>query len=421
MPDILTRFREIVNAATGPLVVIELGAHNGHHTRLMSEAVAATGKPFQFFAFEPDQRQHPALLQEAAAYGVQVIPAAVGAVDNASAEFNLSDGIQEREGEGRGQRFDGSSSLRQATAQNGVAFPEMTFLPTRVPCMRLDTFCEQVGISKIDFIWADIQGAEVDLIEGGREALARTRYLYTEYCNGEMYAGEIGLDEIRRRLPDFDLIEDYGGDVLLENREFARARPLLSILICSLDDRDLLLKRLLGRLQPQLDAAQPGTVELLIDTDAGELSIGAKRQRLLDLAAGEYICFIDDDDLVVPDYVARILAALATRPDCVGFKVECFVDQLMRSMAIHSIRYTRWAEIRDGDKRTLERCCNHLNPVRTDLARATGFPDVSWAEDRDYSERLRPLLNTEVFIDDVLYTYLYRKPQNRKGEPVHAR
>ncbi|MEN9248224.1 MAG: hypothetical protein Q6L50_08560 [Gloeomargarita sp. GMQP_bins_120] len=37
-----------------------------------------------------------------------------------------------------------------------------------------------------DFIWADVQGAEVDLIQGGLQALANTRYFYTEYANTEL-------------------------------------------------------------------------------------------------------------------------------------------------------------------------------------------------------------------------------------------
>ena len=41
----------------------------------------------------------------------------------------------------------------------------------------------------IDLIWADVQGAEADLIEGGTEALRRTRYFYTEYNNQELIRG----------------------------------------------------------------------------------------------------------------------------------------------------------------------------------------------------------------------------------------
>ena len=81
-------------------------------------------------------------------------------------------------------------------------------------------------VKTVDLLWADVQGAEVDLIEGGRETLARTSYLYTEYSNAELYAGQINLEEILARLPgwrvvqNFPTTEDYA-DVLLENTRLA--------------------------------------------------------------------------------------------------------------------------------------------------------------------------------------------------------
>jgi hypothetical protein len=93
----------------------------------------------------------------------------------------------------------------------------MTFEESKVKCYKFDTYYKEVNPGIIDFIWADIQGAEIDMIEGGREALSKTRYLYTEYSNSELYEGEIGLEEIMKKLPGWSLVEDYGGDVLLKN------------------------------------------------------------------------------------------------------------------------------------------------------------------------------------------------------------
>jgi hypothetical protein len=70
----------------------------------------------------------------------------------------------------------------------------------------------------IDFIWADIQGAEIDLILGGKEAFKNVRYFYTEYCDSELYEGEIPLEKILELMPDFEVVEDYQGDVLLKNK-----------------------------------------------------------------------------------------------------------------------------------------------------------------------------------------------------------
>ncbi len=84
--------------------------------------------------------------------------------------------------------------------------------------MALDTFFRQESLTGIDLIWADTQGAEEDLIMGGRLALSKTRYLYTEYGAQEYFEGQIGLARLLELLPDFKLLQQFSIDVLLENR-----------------------------------------------------------------------------------------------------------------------------------------------------------------------------------------------------------
>jgi hypothetical protein len=70
----------------------------------------------------------------------------------------------------------------------------------------------------VDFIWADVQGAESDLIEGAPRILAATRYFYTEYSNNEWYEGQITLPGLVQKLPDFELVRRYPMDVLFRSR-----------------------------------------------------------------------------------------------------------------------------------------------------------------------------------------------------------
>jgi len=177
----------------------------------------------------------------------------------------------------------------------------------------------------------------------------------------------------------------------------------LSILICTLESRREWYNRLLDNLCPQVSAAQPW-VEVLVDTDRGERSIGAKRQSLLDRARGVYIAYIDDDDLVADDYIKRVLSALSTGPDCVGLRGIITTDGACPATFEHSLRHAEWYTA-DG---VHYRCPNHLNPVRRDLALRAGFPDLSHGEDSAYSHRLRPHLSTEVFVEAPLYLYEYR-------------
>jgi FkbM family methyltransferase len=89
-----------------------------------------------------------------------------------------------------------------------------------VKSITLDKFCEDKNIELIDFIWADVQGAEENLILGGLNTLnKKVRYFYTEYSNKEYYEGQLKLDSLLNLLGDnWELIRDFGSDVLLKNK-----------------------------------------------------------------------------------------------------------------------------------------------------------------------------------------------------------
>ena len=89
-----------------------------------------------------------------------------------------------------------------------------------VGSITLDSFCEKENIDVIDFIWADVQGAEGDLIIGGKNTLdTKVKYFYTEYSNKEYYDGQLNLVRIKELLGDnWEIIVDYGSDVLFKNK-----------------------------------------------------------------------------------------------------------------------------------------------------------------------------------------------------------
>lgn len=223
--DILERLDGII-ADTKDFTMLELGACDGYHTKQFLDKLVASNRPFVFHAFEPEEANHRTVVSVVWSVfqggfqasgrpreAIQVHKKAIGA-DCGVKDFYVSGGYRRDASGNVLDHYYGSSSIREP--KNALtAWPDMTFTKSTVEVVSLDSIFAN---TPIDFIWADIQGAEVDMIRGGIDTLKNTRYLYTEYCDGELYEGEIGLKEICTRLHYFDVVEDFGGDVLLKNR-----------------------------------------------------------------------------------------------------------------------------------------------------------------------------------------------------------
>lgn len=184
----------------------------------------------------------------------------------------------------------------------------------------------------------------------------------------------------------------------------------LTILICSLSSRSHFLKRLTDILDKQVDGINS---QYLVDIDQGQLKIADKRNKLLSAATGEYICYIDDDDLVPEYYVAEILKAIESNPDVVGFKGYMTTNGIKREDFAISTKYKGWY-VENG---VHYRCPNHLSPVKRELALKVRFEKGKQSgEDAIYSYALLPLLNTEVFIDKDMYHYDFSTITTTQGK-----
>lgn len=180
---------------------------------------------------------------------------------------------------------------------------------------------------------------------------------------------------------------------------------LLSVLVATLAARRDQFAELAGRLHAQAALLPADTVQVLHHTDRGELTTGAKRNLLLARAAGDYACFFDDDDEPSPRYLGGLVDALAGGPDCVSVP-GLYATPAGRRPMLMSLRH------KGGGPRSVPgvylRPAGHLNPVRTALARAAGFADMTSGEDCDYAHRLRNLLKTEADADPRAVCYAYK-------------
>jgi len=209
--------------------ILDIGCNDGEQTWTFLELFPEAS----VFCFEPDDRARARFHARwhdspPAGPGVFLFPTAVGAVDGTT-NFFPSQGLPHPLPKEEADRvaaklpngWDLSGSIRQPKLHlkdhPWCEFGE----PTPVPITRLDTWSTQHCTGTIDFIWADVQGAEIDLIEGGLETLARTKYFYTEWSDRELYAGQVGLAKIWEMLPDFKIEMIYNEDVLLRNTRLA--------------------------------------------------------------------------------------------------------------------------------------------------------------------------------------------------------
>jgi cellulose synthase/poly-beta-1,6-N-acetylglucosamine synthase-like glycosyltransferase len=179
-------------------------------------------------------------------------------------------------------------------------------------------------------------------------------------------------------------------------------RPMhkLSILIPSLEERKPKLEQLKAELASQIGKRN---VEVLSLSDNRQMTIGQKRNMLLTQSTGEYVSFVDDDDMVSPDYIEKVLNALTKNPDCSSLTGEIVFSDGYSRPFIHSLRYDRWIDDHEG--KVYYRPPNHLNAVRRAIAAQVGFPPWNSGEDRSFSMGIRHFLNKEEWIEGVIYNY----------------
>jgi FkbM family methyltransferase len=214
-PDFL---RSLVGADAR--VILEIGAHRGWHTAWFLKLFPRA----TIHAFEPDPRALVGFKSAISDPRVRLFEMAIGAKDG-DTEFHLSSGLPNSSAEARAEYpfgWDQSGSIHPPNlAAMAKHWPWLKFESSITVAVRsLDSWAKEKDIGAVDFIWADMQGAEGDLIRGGRETLARTRYVYTEYNNDEVYKGEPNLETLLDMLPGFSLLQRYRDDVLLKNTAF---------------------------------------------------------------------------------------------------------------------------------------------------------------------------------------------------------
>lgn len=154
----------------------------------------------------------------------------------------------------------------------------------------------------------------------------------------------------------------------------------------------------------KLSPEQQKEVEILYLIDSKSMMLGEKRNSMVDMCCGEYVCHVDDDDRISEDYISTILDAIEnTNADIINFQVSVSLDNEESKICNYSKEYKKDFNTDEG----YFRIPNHICCVRRELALQVSFPNKVYGEDSAYSKTLLPLLKTEHNIDKVLYYYDY--------------
>lgn len=218
----------------------------------------------------------------------------------------------------------------------------------------------------------------------------------------------------------------------------------LSVLIPTTPDRQTLLDRLYNQFKDQLEYTGAKSLEpymgVVLDvsfwkwTDAGNaicceveviifsdfktMTVGKKRNILKDYATGEYLNFIDSDDRIADNYFDLILTALRdfelntkSKPDACSLKGIITENGRNPLLFEHSIKYRAYKTNPEGMPVRYERYPNHLNTIRSDIAKRFTFPEKNHGEDSDFADQLfqSGLIRNEAYIEDILYYYEWMK------------
>lgn len=185
---------------------------------------------------------------------------------------------------------------------------------------------------------------------------------------------------------------------------------ILSLLIATVKEREEQFKKLLEEFERQIkefDLIEK--VEICFIQDNKEITIGDKRNQLLDMANGRWIVFFDDDDWPSDYYLPIVVKALEDNdPDCLGFKIKMTTNGTNVQWCDHSLRHKKegWQTAKKGFDYI--RAITHFNPVRSVIARHVGFPiGARYAEDRPYADEVTKLCLNEYYLD-IPYLFEYR-------------
>jgi len=177
-----------------------------------------------------------------------------------------------------------------------------------------------------------------------------------------------------------------------------------SVLIPTIPGREEGLRNLLSSIREKLARIAPDLrVEYSVRFDNREMSIGLKREELLQSCLGKYMSFIDDDDEITDAYIEDLAQTIRG-----NYPVMRLRGQISQFTFTHSLETKLSDKMAKGG--VFLRPPNHLNPMMSDIAKLVHFKDSLRGEDLDWTIRLAKggFLTNQYTSDPSRIHYIYK-------------
>jgi FkbM family methyltransferase len=157
-------------------VALDVGAHIGYYSLLLSRLVGSNGR---VYAFEPSSRNWPVLEDNLKQNGIRNVDLVPAALSDHTRTANLG-----------GTTLD---TLRISTKYDGE----------KIRLITLDSWAESIGLRRLDFIKADVEGHEIPFLHGGERTIRHFRpILLLEACASNQRDSGFTLEKLRQTIID---------------------------------------------------------------------------------------------------------------------------------------------------------------------------------------------------------------------------
>jgi hypothetical protein len=179
---------------------------------------------------------------------------------------------------------------------------------------------------------------------------------------------------------------------------------LVSILILSIPSR--IEKYLIPLYNKMLEQTKNyPEVEILCLIDNKSMTIGEKRQALLDSARGKWIAFMDDDDDITDDYMSTIINTIKEKPaDVISFDQHCIVNG---NQFIVNFNMNNPNERYIPGMTHVKRPPFHMCFWKSEIAKQAKLEASSYGEDFAWCLLMYPKVKSETHINKILHLYRY--------------